>query len=144
MQTVTKFSVTSQKMPEGVIYTYSKAGQLLGFEIKEQSINTSIVESVVKNLHVHINSFIEWAKLISSKNDVTVVELTQEVTFEMFWNKYNDKQRSSRKRSLKLWEKLSDEDRVMAFYFINTYLRVKGNAEKKYCETYLAAQQWRN
>lgn len=62
----------------------------------------------------------------------------------MFWDKYNDKIRSSKKKSLKIWDKLTSTDQVKAFTYIHTYNRHRGNAEKKYAETYLGSELWNN
>jgi hypothetical protein len=69
----------------------------------------------------------------------------EEVTFEMFWHSYDDKINSSRKRTLKAWERLTKADQARAFQFMKTYFRnIPQGTRKKYAETYLNAELWNN
>lgn len=74
-----------------------------------------------------------------------MVEVNQEITFESFWNRYNDKVRSSRKKAERIWNRLSKADQAKAYAYISTYdaSRSAGVA-KKYAETYLNAELWNN
>lgn len=135
------FHVTTAKSPDGVVYGYDVAdGTLAGLRIKS-SLSEDSLNFVLTNIKPTLETFLKWAETVKG---LMVVELAQQITFEMFWNKYNDKARSSKKRSEKLWKKLPEEEQVKAHYYIETYNRNRGNAEKKYCETYLTAEQWNN
>lgn len=80
-----------------------------------------------------------------SNSSARMIEINQEITFESFWNKYNDKVRSSRKKAERIWNRLSKADQAKAYVYISTYeaSRPKG-VEKKYAETYLNAELWNN
>ena len=125
-----------------MIYTYDLRTELfVGIRINQENMGLSARIKLIEQIKPTLQVFLQWAKSI---NDATVVELLQHITFEMFWEKYNDKLRSSKKRSRKYWDKLSEEDQVKAYYYYDTYNRNRGNAEKKYCETYLNAELWNN
>lgn len=74
-----------------------------------------------------------------------IVFTPEDVTFEMFWERYDDKINSSRKRTLKAWESMKKADQVRAYNFIRTYFRnIPHGTRKKYAETYLNAELWNN
>lgn len=67
------------------------------------------------------------------------------ITFEMFWQRYDDKINSSKKRAKQRWDKMSERDRNKAFYYINRYFAsIPQGTRKKYAETYLNAELWNN
>lgn len=74
-----------------------------------------------------------------------MVEVNREITFESFWNRYDDKVRSSRKKAERVWSRLSKADQAKAYAYIPAYeaSRTAGVA-KKYAETYLNAELWNN
>lgn len=141
MQTVRSFNVTTISTSEGVVYSYdSVTGIFVGISIKDK-FPVETVKQILTTIKTTLKEFLEWCKV---HQNITVVELQQQINFDIFWSKYNDKLRSSKKRSQRLWEKLKEADQVKAFYYIDTYNRHRGNAEKKYCETYLSAELWNN
>ena len=139
------FLVTSAKATEGVIFSYNATtGLFCGIDILQKNMTRQARHTLVSNILLELNLFLSYVKELSQKEGYTVVELGIDITFEMFWDKYNDKLRSSKKRSEKIWNKLKQEDKIKAFYHINTYNKYRGNAEKKYAETYLNAELWNN
>lgn len=67
------------------------------------------------------------------------------VDFEMFWNRYDDKLNSSRKKTQAKWDKMPVEERTKAFYFVGKYFAsIPAGTRKKYAETYLNAELWNN
>jgi hypothetical protein len=71
-------------------------------------------------------------------NKIQVIEIKREVTFEMFWERYNYKA-SGRIPALKAWEKLTEQERISAYDYIPFYeahLKLSRTA-KKYASTYL-------
>ena len=90
-------------------------------------------------------TILEDLQLLIRNSTARMIEVNQDITFESFWKKYNDKVRSSRKKSEKIWNRLSKADQAKAYAYISTYeaSRPKGT-EKKYAETYLNAELWNN
>jgi hypothetical protein len=76
---------------------------------------------------------------------VTITEVKHEVTFEMFWEKYDDRVNSSKKRTFQKWEKMTAADRARAYWFIPKYFgALPQGTRKKFAETYLNAELWNN
>lgn len=143
MQIPKKYLLTSAARPDskGVVYTYSATtGLLMSVEIRDELTEYG-TNWIFGNLKITEPEFREW---IAANKQINMVMLSVEVTFEMMWQKHNDFKRSSKKKSLAIWVKMTKENQVMAYYFHDEYERNRGNAEKKYLETYLRAELWNN
>ena len=69
----------------------------------------------------------------------------EEITFEMFWQIYDDATNSSRKRTLAKWNRMAKAEQVKAFRYVRRYFNsIPANIRKKYAETYLNAELWNN
>lgn len=67
------------------------------------------------------------------------------IDFDMFWNKYDDKISSSKRRAKAKWDKMSEAERAKAYHYISKYFAsIPGGTRKKYAETYLNAELWNN
>jgi len=78
--------------------------------------------------------------------NVKVSEVEQDLSFESFWNRYNNKF-GKKPRAEKLWELLNDKDRMLAYKYIQKYeqfLIQNPGINKKYPETYLSQRIWEN
>jgi hypothetical protein len=86
----------------------------------------------------------ELEKLRSA--NVTLTEMNAAVpTFEMFWNRYDDKINSSRKRTERKWYSMSPANKGRAYNFILRYFaNIPAGTRKKYAETYLNDELWNN
>lgn len=74
-----------------------------------------------------------------------LVEIKEEITFEMAWNKYDDKQTSSKKKALIKWNRMAEIERIKAYNNISKYFYSLGSGiRKKYFETYLNSELWNN
>lgn len=75
----------------------------------------------------------------------TITELVEMVTFELFWQKYDDKLSSSKKRTETKWNKMSELDQREAYQYIAKYFaNIPSGTRKKYAETYLNSELWNN
>lgn len=138
------FLVTTGQSPEGIVYHYTNDGLLYGIDIKQKDMPEQNRQNVLNQAHILLDNFLAWATHITKKGKAEIVELEMKISFEMFWNKYDDKLRSSKKKTEKIWNKLTEPNQIKAYYYINTYNRNRGTAEKKYAETYLNAELWNN
>ena len=132
--------MTSAKFTGTVTFEYNEAGKLESLRI-EADLNDQQLAVLGANMpwtQQHIQPFCELSKF------ATFVMQDRDVSFEMFWNRYNDKTRSSKKKTEKEWMKLGKVDQVKAYMFIPIYLKNKGTAEKKYATTYLSDELWNN
>jgi len=85
----------------------------------------------------------ETKRALSADPSIQINELS--VTFEMFWNRYDDKKMSSRKKSEKIWNKLSKVNQQRAYDHIPKYFNIiPPGIRKKLVETYLNAELWNN
>lgn len=75
----------------------------------------------------------------------TVVGARQELTFDMFWDRYDEKDRSSKKKARSKWQRMSKEQQLLAYSHIPVYFRnIPSGVSKKYAETYLNSEIWNN
>lgn len=74
-----------------------------------------------------------------------ITEILDSITFEMFWNRYNDKARSSKVKTERVWNKMSVRERCKAYNYIGKYeASIPYGVCKKYATTYLNDQLWNN
>lgn len=134
---------TSETFTGSVTFTFNNDGILLQYDITQAVIDQRQLEWITNRLPRCYTELVEVLK--KAKQSKLQLLPTEPITFDLFWNKYNEKLRSSKKKSLKIWDKLSPNERSKAFLFINTYDRsINNGIAKKYCETYLNAELWNN
>ena len=74
-----------------------------------------------------------------------VVEILESVDFNAFWNRYDDKARSSKLKTERVWNRMSRREQVKAYNFVPKYFQsIPGGVMKKYATTYLNDQLWNN
>ncbi len=122
---------------------YSDAGCLAGCDFADAILGENQQVWLLRNLPVQADWLPAFLKAAPSLRMQEVPEVVP--TFEMFWDKYNDKIASSKKKSLARWNKMSDADKIKAYRFIDTYFRnIPNNCRKKIVETYLNSELWNN
>lgn len=78
-------------------------------------------------------------------SSATLTELAINVTFDMFWHRYNPPANSKKKESLNKWNRMPESERVLAYNHIAKYERnMKSWQTKMYAETYLNSYLWNN
>ncbi len=136
------FLLTSTLWAGEVELRYDEMGYLTHFDLNRSEMT--------KEQHI---SFLQWLPrtkdeldyIIKKATHLTLSDFVQEVTFEMFWDRYNEKVRSSKKKTLRIWERLSMNNRVRAYNHISRYENnINPGVAKKYAETYLNAELWNN
>lgn len=133
------YHLTSDVFGGYVEYRFSGNGMLIKMDIK-----ADVSEHQQRFLLQNVPQCV--ADLMQFKNETTrVTEIVTEVTFEMFWKRYDDKINSSRKRTEKKWNRMTPADRGMAYLHIPVYFRaIPPGTRKKYAETYLNDELWNN
>lgn len=101
------------------------------------------VEECDKNRYVLFfteTGFLEAAKT----HDISVTEIKREITFEMFWDRYNHKTVGGKIEADKAWKKLSKVDQMEAYDYIAYYeSQLKLNpVPKLYAASYLNKKRW--
>jgi hypothetical protein len=132
--------ITGERFSGEIIIENDQEGNLVLIDIREAGL------SQTQLMWLWCDQSISCA-LPKLLNDITVKVTTvkEEITFDMFWKKYNDKERSSKKRTLTKWNRMRESEQVKAFNYIPKYFQsIPSGVEKKYAETYLNAELWNN
>ena len=139
---MTTFLLTGTKFSGEIELRYGDDELLLSYELRavltaEQKYwLMNNLPRCVGDLHV----------LVGSVASFTITEVKAEpVTFEAFWERYDDKENSSKKRTRQKWDKMPVAERERAFRHIPKYIaRLPYGTRKKFAETYLNAELWNN
>lgn len=82
---------------------------------------------------------------IAITKDVTFTKEVKPLSFDDFWNKYGEKEHSSKKKTEIKWNNMPKSARIKAFNYINRYkMSLPQGVRMKYAETYLNSELWEN
>lgn len=137
-----KYHVTSDHFAGYISYEFNDEILLSSFSLKEAELSEKAQIWFLKH---QPRDLAELQEMIQKQENLKITEVPLIVTFQMFWEKYDDKVTSSKIRTAKLWNKMTEENQAKAFLHIDKYLRkLPYGTRKKYAETYLNAQLWNN
>lgn len=136
-----RFLISSPKFTGEAELFYNTDGILCKIDCTETSMDENTITRFKNSVPAGLS------KLQESFSPTTViVEADFEVTFDMFWKKYDKKINKS--RCIMLWCKLSKSMQVLAFYGITPYykfLKKEGEWRKPVDpENYLRNKYWEN
>ena len=121
---------------------YNDLGLLEKMDMSEASLTKEQQIWLLSSIPINIVT-IKDINNISTKIKVTEIKL--EITFDMAWNRYDDKQTSSKKKALIKWERMPESEKIKAYNYIPRYFNSLGSGiRKKYLETYLNSELWNN
>jgi hypothetical protein len=136
-----KYIITSQKFTGQVELIYNGNGTLAKIDFTPGELDHHQVHYLVK--HIPAN---EVDMSTSFQNlPITIVSEDYRITFDDFWNYYD--QKHNRKRAEALWKKLSKTDQVIAYNGLKAYTKhLNANAWKNKADpdTYLRNRMWEN
>lgn len=136
------YSLTSEAFTGEVIFQFNECGLLISYDATGADLSEKQQVFLLRNLP---RELAEVKAMLGNSPLAKFVQVKAEITFEMFWDRYNDKVRSSRKKALLKWVRLSQGDRVKAYHFISKYeMNIPQGVAKKYAETYLNSELWNN
>lgn len=136
------FHLTSENFEGFVEFEFNKDGYLIRYDTDNATMSKEHLVYLLNRFPRHIDKIKD---LLAKSDTATLTEIVSEVTFDMFWNKYNDKVNSSKKRALQKWNRMSKAQRIKAYQYINKYfMSIPYGTRKKYAETYLNAELWNN
>ena len=139
--TVRVFSLTSTAFTGEVVFEFRNE-LLVKFDMSNAELNERQHTTLARNLPRTLGEVTEF--MTKSKNAV-FTEIVQNVTFDMFWERYDDKFNSSKKKTWAKWNKMPMAEQMKAYRFINRYFAsIPAGTRKKYAETYLNAELWNN
>jgi len=137
-----KFLLTSTSFQGEVEFTFNDLDILESFDAKRADLSAVQQLWILRQMPNQLN---EVKRVLGDSKTATLTEVIEEITFEQFWNRYNEKERSSKKKALTRWSHLSKTDQMKAFKYISRYDQsIPSGVSKKYAETYLNAEQWNN
>lgn len=134
------------------IYTSDALGGEVTFEFENDLLLRFDMSKAQFSEAQHINflrylprELAEVTKFLEASTGGKFTEILEDVTFDKFWDRYNEKIRSSKKKTLQKWNRLSQLNRNKAYYFISKYeMSIPNGVPKKYAETYLNSELWNN
>lgn len=136
------YVLTSTAWRGEIEITYNDSGLLINCDLTKAELSEAQHLWFLKRMPARID---ELKALIESTKTARLTPVDLDVTFEMFWDRYNDKERSSKKKTGRIWNRMTRADQIKAYRYIFTYdaCRPAGVA-RKYAETYLNAELWNN
>ena len=134
------FEVTSDKFSGKVVIKFNDKDFFAGIDFIEADLTVGQTVWFLK----HIPKDPHSVGLIAEEGG-KVVEILESVDFDAFWNRYDDKARSSKLKTERVWNRMSRREQVKAYNFVPKYFRsIPGGVMKKYATTYLNDQLWNN
>ena len=139
-----RYLITSATFTGEIQVLYGQDAKLLYIDF----LNCELTEQQISFFKSHLPVY--WSeenfnKAFAEAKSINVVEQGYKITFEQFWNKYNLKH--NRIRAEKLWLKLSDADKVNAYFGLRGYerhLMLNTWKTKAEADTYLKNRYWEN
>lgn len=136
------YTFTAASFEGEVIFEFDDNGMLVRYDASNARMSAEQQLFLLRKMPTNLA---DVQRTISNSPTAKLIEIVQDITFDQFWNRYDEKIRSSKKRAIKVWDRLSKTDRLKAYRFITKYEQTlyPGTA-KKYAETYLNAELWNN
>jgi hypothetical protein len=136
-----KFVLRSEKFKGEVLFEFTDS-ILTKYDTSDAELSEEQTMHLAKKLPRELADVKNW---LAESHTSSFLEIIQEITFDLFWDRYDDKVNSSRKRSLIKWNKMSKNEQRKAFNYIQKYfMSIPFGTRKKYAETYLNAELWNN
>lgn len=138
-----RYSITSEKFAGEITAAFDDRRELVSLDMSKADMTVGQKNWLMQNQPATEEKLFEiqrkskWMKIVLIPESI--------VTFEMFWQRYDDKLNSSKKRAKQKWDKMKEAERIKAFNFIGRYFAsIPQGTRKKYAETYLNAELWNN
>ncbi len=137
------YLLTSDKFEGSVLFEFDKDGYLIRYDITGARLNEDQKVFILKKLPRSIGGIKDV--IGQSKGSKLTEQKSSNVTFEMFWDHYDEKARSSKKKCQNWWNRSTQLQRDRAYNFVENYKRsIPPGIAKKYAESYLNAELWNN
>lgn len=134
------FEITSTKFTGKVIVKFNDQDCFAGIDFSEADVTVGQVKWFMKGVPANSHAMGMYAGA-----GLDVAEICNSIDFTAFWNRYNDKARSSRVKTERVWNRMSRAEQVKAYNYVPKYFQsIPGGVMKKYATTYLNDQLWNN
>ena len=135
------YLLTSPNFTGEVEFVFDDSGRLQDYRNRAE-LNSGQKKWLLEKLPKTLS---ELSNVLADSKTAKLTEVVVEITFEMFWHKYNDKVNSSRKKTQQKWDRMTKAEQVKAYRYIGYYFStLPQGTRKKYAETYLNAELWNN
>lgn len=134
------FEITSEKFGGKVLLKFGDDDFFRGIDFEYSGCTVDQVRWFLSHLpeNPHSLGFFAGQKLV-------VAEVLESIDFDAFWDRYDDKARSSKVKTRKVWDRMSRTEQVKAYNYISRYtMNIPTGVCKKYATTYLNDQLWNN
>lgn len=134
-----RYIITSRKFVGEIEVKFNSQSYICAFDIRAQLTGEQI-NYFLNNLPIR-----EEGIDVFKSDTVTIKMLPDDLTFESFWKRYDYKV-GHKKKAEKMWERMSDAERMKAIEWLKNYdtqLKFTGVA-KMYPETYLLQKRYLN
>lgn len=139
---MTTYSLTSEAFTGEVVFSFNDAGLLISYDATGANLSEKQQIFLLRNIP---RELAEVKAMLANSPSAKFVQINKEITFDMFWNRYDEKTRSSKKTAETVWKRMSVTDRNKAYWFIPKYFSsILPGVPKKYAETYLRKELWNN
>lgn len=135
-----KFLISSPKFSGNIEMVFNQEGVLMSVSFVNASLTIGQIQFVLK----HTPAVMDGLNGSEAFKGAIIAEDTYEITFEMWFDKYNFKR--NKKPAEKIWAKMNTVDKVLAYYNTDSYLRHLKNTEwqnQMYPDTYLRNEHYR-
>ncbi|SFB80733.1 hypothetical protein SAMN05421780_101566 [Flexibacter flexilis DSM 6793] len=114
-----KYAIQTTKYTEQVVFEYDEeSGLLVGLHI-EAGLPVGPHEWILEHLPRTTTELQDFVAAVTSPH-TRVIEVPHDLSFERFWDQYTKK--VNKARCIKLFEKLSDADKLKAITTVTPYL----------------------
>ena len=137
---MSSYLLSSAHFAGEVAFEFNEREMLVGF-----SMHAEMSGDQHAYLLAHLPITLHDLRQLTQISSATIVEVKKEITFVDFWNRYDDKLSSSKKRTEARWNSMSKVIQMKAYHYIYRYFNgIPSGCRKKYAETYLMSEIWDN
>lgn len=130
--------IVTAKTTGTITFKFDAKGNLVFFKYEGEPFNELQKKWFYPRMPLHESQMKTWQTI----KEFTVVKGEPDLSFDNFWNTYNNKAKKEPTKAL--YNKLSNDDKFNAIIFIkrfDNWLRLKGTA-KPLPDTYLRQKRW--
>lgn len=136
------YQLTSTAFEGAVDLFFDDLGMLQKFDLTGATLSKAQQEWILREMQPDLK---DLKQQLLESDTAKITEITTEISFDMFWIRYDDKLNSSKKRAQQKWNRMNKTDQLKAYNYIGIYLRnLPVGTRRKYAETYLNAEIWNN
>lgn len=136
-----KYTITSQKFTGQIDLMFDDKGTVCKLDLTCADLDATQLTYFVNHMPIYEGNL---EKAFKGSN-VVIVSEKYHITFDDFWNAYD--QKHNRKRAEQIWNKLTKSDQVQAYCGLKSYdrhLKINSWKSKADPDTYLRNRMWEN